>query len=110
MDDIAKGDDNHTPDKYRLIGSLMLSDEFANDFNCPKNSTMYPERNCPIGSFWPNSPVEGKLTNFGKGTPTKQLKDSKLDKGKAMKEGNFAVKLEGNGLVFIVVLMTLHTL
>ena len=50
----------HTPDKYRLLGSLMLSDEFAKDFNCPKNSKMNPIRTCSVGSFWPENPLPGK--------------------------------------------------
>ena len=53
-------EDVHTPGKYRLKGSLMLSDEFAKDFNCPQNSPMRPKRNCPIGSLWPDNPLAGK--------------------------------------------------
>ena len=65
LEDIKQGKDNHTPDKYRLIGSLMLSDEFAKDFNCPKNSTMNPSRNCLIGSLWPQNPTLGAKTKIG---------------------------------------------
>ena len=51
--------DVHTPDKYRLLGSMMLSDEFAKDFRCSKNSTMNPVKYCLVGSLWPNSPLKG---------------------------------------------------
>ena len=59
MNAIKLGKNNYTPKKYRLIGSLMLSDEFARDFNCPINSTMNPRRNCSIGSLWSQSPING---------------------------------------------------
>ena len=35
-------EDEHTPNKYRVLGSMMLPDEFAKDFNCPKGSPMNP--------------------------------------------------------------------
>ena len=46
----------HTPAPYRLVGSLMLSDEFAKDFQCPRGSFMNPAKNCSIGSIWPETP------------------------------------------------------
>ena len=45
----------HTPPKYRILVSMMLSDKFAKDFNCPSNSTMNPTKECQIGSLWPES-------------------------------------------------------
>ena len=51
--------DVHTPDKYRILGSMMLSDEFAKDFNCSTNTFMNPPKRCPIGSLWPDSPLKG---------------------------------------------------
>ena len=58
-DDLRRSlyNDEHTPSKYRLIGSLMLSDEFANDFNCSPGTPMNPNRSCKIGSLWPESPL-----------------------------------------------------
>jgi hypothetical protein len=78
MDDIKQGIDNHTPDKYRLIGSLMLSDEFAKDFNCPNNSTMNPIRNCSIGSLWPQSPIKGVKTKINEQNISMRLNNSVL--------------------------------
>ena len=51
--------DVHTPNKYRILGSMMLSDEFANDFNCSSKTFMNPPKVCPIGSLWPDSPLKG---------------------------------------------------
>ena len=49
----------HTPNKYRILGSMMLSDEFARDFNCSSNTFMNPKKQCQIGSLWPDSPLKG---------------------------------------------------
>ena len=51
--------DSHTPHKYRILGSMMLSDEFARDFNCSSNTFMNPKKQCQIGSLWPDSPLKG---------------------------------------------------
>ena len=51
--------DSHTPNKYRILGSMMLSDEFARDFNCSSNAFMNPKKQCQIGSLWPDSPLKG---------------------------------------------------
>ena len=51
--------DSHTPNKYRILGSMMLSDEFARDFNCSSTSVMNPKKQCQIGSLWPDSPLNG---------------------------------------------------
>ena len=59
-------DDEHTPNKYRLIGSMMLSDEFAADFKCPKGSPMNPVRNCSVGSLWPKDLASGITTALRK--------------------------------------------
>ena len=49
----------HTPNKYRILGSMMLSDEFARDFNCSSKTFMNPKKQCQIGSLWPDSPLKG---------------------------------------------------
>ena len=51
--------DAHTPNKYRILGSMMLSDEFVKDFNCSSKTFMNPPKRCPIGSLWPESPLKG---------------------------------------------------
>ena len=51
--------DYHTPNKYRILGSMMLSDEFARDFNCSSKSFMNPKKQCQIDSLWPDSPLKG---------------------------------------------------
>ena len=51
--------DSHTPDKYRLLGSMMLSDEFARDFNCSSKTAMNPIKRCQIGFLWPDNPLKG---------------------------------------------------
>ena len=52
----------HTPNKYRVLGSMMLSDEFAKDFNCPKGSQMNPVQTCSVGSLWPTKLTSGIRT------------------------------------------------
>ena len=64
--------DPHTPNKYRLIGSMMLSDEFAADFKCPKGSRMNPVQNCSVGSLWPNNLISGMTTLLERSEPNKQ--------------------------------------
>lgn len=54
--------DVHTPARYRLMGSVMLSDEFAADFKCPKGSPMNPVQNCSVGSLWPRDLASGITT------------------------------------------------
>ena len=63
--------DSHTPDKYRILGSMMLSDEFAKDFNCSSKTFMNPTKRCPIGSLWPDSPLKGlsRKKNMDRRTP-----------------------------------------
>ena len=38
----------HAPGEYRINGPLSNNEEFAKDFNCPKTSTMNPEKKCTI--------------------------------------------------------------
>ena len=72
--------DEHTPNKYRVLGSMMLSDEFAEDFKCPKGSRMSPVQSCSVGSLWPTNLTSG-ITTF----PRKKT---------LVKEGNHGKELE----------------
>ena len=63
--------DPHTPNKYRLLGSMMLSDEFAADFKCPKGSRMNPVQNCSVGSLWPKNLISEMTTLPRRTTPMK---------------------------------------
>ena len=74
--------DSHTPNKYRLLGSMMLSDEFARDFNCSIKTPMNPIKRCQTGSLWPHSPLKGlearrqpKATNEAGSFKSKELSD-----------------------------------
>jgi len=40
--------DPHSRGKYRIIGSVSNNEHFAKTFNCPKNSSMNPEKKCLI--------------------------------------------------------------
>ena len=38
----------HSPGIFRIIGVLSNSEDFAKEYNCPKNSPMNPETKCTI--------------------------------------------------------------
>lgn len=40
--------DEHTPNKFRIIGSFSSLSEFGNDFNCPSTSQMNPTKKCEV--------------------------------------------------------------
>ena len=73
-------EDSHTPNKYRILGSMMLSDEFARDFNCSSNTFMNPKKQCQIGSLWPDSPLKGlaagRKSEAGNEATTLKIKNS----------------------------------
>ena len=40
--------ENHTPVRYRVIGTLSQSNDFSNDFNGASNAKMNPTNKCEI--------------------------------------------------------------
>ena len=40
--------DDHAPDKFRIIGTVSNSKYFAQDFKCTLNSKMNPEDKCEV--------------------------------------------------------------
>lgn len=39
---------NHSPEKFRILGTFSNRPEFANDFNCAEGSKMNPKNKCFI--------------------------------------------------------------
>ena len=93
-------EDVHTPDKYRLIGSLMLSEEFVRDFNCPVGSYMTPSQNCSVGSLWPENPLNGVGDKA-----LESFKNFKNDNRKSSQ--NLGIKCRSNVMLLIVVFVGL---
>lgn len=48
MDALRAENDNHNKPKYRIIGSLSNSKEFAEAFRCPIGSPMNSKEKCLI--------------------------------------------------------------
>lgn len=40
--------DSHSPEEFRVLGSLSNMKEFSNDFNCPIDSKMNPKNRCHV--------------------------------------------------------------
>lgn len=40
--------DVHSPEIYRVIGSVRNTDSFSRDFNCPSGSPMNPTNKCQV--------------------------------------------------------------
>lgn len=40
--------DPHSPDKYRVIGTLSNSQDFVEHFGCPLGSPMNPGKHCEV--------------------------------------------------------------
>ena len=39
---------SHSPNEFRILGSLSNMPEFSTDFNCPIGSKMNPENKCSV--------------------------------------------------------------
>ncbi len=40
--------DPHSPEHFRVLGSVSNVEDFANDFNCPSGSNMNPKTRCSV--------------------------------------------------------------
>ena len=45
---IIKAGESHSPDRFRVIGPLSNSPEFASDWKCPPGSPMNPTNKCSV--------------------------------------------------------------
>ena len=45
---VATGMDNHSPWKYRLLGTVTQLSQFSKDWGCPVNSPMNPADKCDL--------------------------------------------------------------
>lgn len=52
--------DPHTPNRWRVIGTLQNNEDFARVWNCPRGSPMTSTSACTV--WWQKSQINGELT------------------------------------------------